>query len=166
MTSVIITICLASNSLDFFISIVFSKQNTCCIVSCSMKKCSLCWTFSFLMFMDYESSSCLITWMHVNMKLNKAVVAGKYVIALYPAYSWLVVKKHRSWKFGKKKKSLSDLYFFTLLLKLSWKVCQVSLLVPKVIYYEQQMQYNYRSLSTSFVSLDTVYSSASNIFFK
>lgn len=64
-----------------------------------------------------------------------------------------------------KKKSLSDLYFFTLLLKLSWKVCQVSLLVPKVIYYEQQMQYNYRSLSTSFVSLDTVHSSASNIFF-
>lgn len=64
-----------------------------------------------------------------------------------------------------KKKSLSDLYFFTLLLKLSWKVCQVSLLLPKVIYYEQQMQYNYRSLSTSFVSLDTVHSSASNIFF-
>lgn len=50
--------------------------------------------------------------MHVNMKLNKAVVAGKYVIALYPAYSWLVVKEHRSWKFGKKKKKFVRFVLF------------------------------------------------------
>lgn len=42
--------------------------------------------------------------MHVNMKLNKAVVAGKSVIALYPAYSWLVVKKTQIMEIWEEKK--------------------------------------------------------------
>lgn len=64
------------------------------------------------MFMDYESSSCLITWMHVNMKLNKAVVAGKYVIALYPAYSWLVVKKTQIMEIWEEKKKFVRFVLF------------------------------------------------------
>lgn len=50
--------------------------------------------------------------MHVNMKLNKAVVAGKYVIALYPAYSWLVVKKTQIMEIWEEKKKFVRFVLF------------------------------------------------------